>query len=310
VVEERIELELTAGGGTDPIAELRDLIAEHPLRERLRGLLMLALYQAGRQGDALAAYQEARRRLDDELGVEPSAPLQRLHQQILAADPQLAAPPAAEVAPDDETAAGSRRPLPAQLPHRIPDFTGRDAELGRLDALLTADRGDSGTSVVITAITGTAGVGKTALAVHWAHQVSDRFPDGQLYVNLRGFDPGGAATDPAEAEQAAADWTGAWQADQPMPPVLTYWSAPGFVQIYDERRPGQGGTYTFEDTLADLYLACTGGPVTAAAVRRRLDLALPADGIGEVFGEFARRGLMFLDGPHALALALPAVKGR
>ena len=194
VVEERIELELTAGGGTDPIAELRDLIAEHPLRERLRGLLMLALYQAGRQGDALAAYQEARRRLDDELGVEPAAPLQRLHQQILAADPQLAAAPAAEVSAEAGAAAAPQRPLPAQLPHRIPDFTGRDAELGRLDALLAAGRDGTGTSVVITAITGTAGVGKTALAVHWAHQVSERFPDGQLYVNLRGFDPGGAAT--------------------------------------------------------------------------------------------------------------------
>jgi hypothetical protein len=124
------------------------------------------------------------------------------------------------------------------------------------------------------------------------------------------YDLAGGLPDDAYAgvEQAAAGWSGAWLADQP--PVLTYWSAPGFVQIYDERRPGQGGTYTFEDTLADLYLACTGGPVTAAAVRRRLDLALPADGIGEVFGEFARRGLMFLDGPYALALALPAMKGR
>ncbi len=208
VVEERIELELAIGGGTDPIAELRDLVAEHPLRERLRGLLMLALYQAGRQGDALAAYQEARRQLDDELGVEPSAPLQRLHQQILAADPQLAAAPAADVAPDagaGAAAAGPQRPLPAQLPHRIPDFTGRDAELGRLDALLAAGRAGTGTSVVITAITGTAGVGKTALAVHWAHQVSERFPDGQLYVNLRGFDPGGAATDPAEAVRGFLD---------------------------------------------------------------------------------------------------------
>jgi DNA-binding SARP family transcriptional activator/Tfp pilus assembly protein PilF len=205
VVEERIELELTAGGGTDPIAELRDLIAEHPLRERLRGLLMLALYQAGRQGDALAAYTEARRRLDDELGVEPGAPLQRLHQQILAADPQLAAPPAAEGSPEAGTAAGPQRPLPAQLPHRIPDFTGRDAELGRLDALLATSRGETGTSVVITTITGTAGVGKTALAVHWAHQVSERFPDGQLYVNLRGFDPGGAALEPAEAVRGFLD---------------------------------------------------------------------------------------------------------
>jgi DNA-binding SARP family transcriptional activator/Tfp pilus assembly protein PilF len=210
VVEERIELELATGGGTDPVAELRDLIAEHPLRERLRGLLMLALYQAGRQGDALAAYAEARRRLRDELGVEPAAPLQRLQQQILAADPQLTAP-AAEVAPDagDEAgngaAAGPRRPLPAQLPHRIPDFTGRDAELGRLDALLAADSGGTGTSVVITTITGTAGVGKSALAVHWAHQVSERFPDGQLHVNLRGFDPGSVALDPAEAIRGFLD---------------------------------------------------------------------------------------------------------
>ena len=210
VIEERIELELATGGGTDPVAELRDLIAEHPLRERLRGLLMLALYQAGRQGDALAAYAEARRRLRDELGVEPAAPLQRLHQQILAADPRLAAAPAAEFPPDagDGTAAGPRRPLPAQLPHRIPDFTGRDAELGRLDALLAADSGGTGTSVVITAITGTAGVGKTALAVHWAHQVSERFPDGQLHVNLRGFDPGGAALDPAEAIRGFLDALG------------------------------------------------------------------------------------------------------
>jgi ribosomal peptide maturation radical SAM protein 1 len=124
------------------------------------------------------------------------------------------------------------------------------------------------------------------------------------------YDLAGGLPDDAykDVEQAAADWSGAWQADPP--PVLTYWSAPGFVQICDERRPGQGGTYTFEDTLADLYLACAGGPVTATAVRRRLDLALPAEGIGEVFGEFARRGLMFLDGPYALALALPAVKGR
>ena len=203
VIEERIELELATSGGTDPIAELRDLIAEHPLRERLRGLLMLALYQAGRQGDALAAYTEARRQLDDELGVEPSAPLRRLHQQILAADPQLAAAPAAESSPEagTGTGAGPQRPLPAQLPHRIPDFTGRDAELGQLDALLAAD--SRGT--VITAITGTAGVGKTALAVHWAHQVSERFPDGQLYVNLRGFDPGGAALDPAEAVRGFLD---------------------------------------------------------------------------------------------------------
>ena len=97
IVEERIELELAIGDHADPIAELRELVAEHPLRERLRGLLMLALYRAGRQADALTAFRDARRHLREELGVEPGVPLQLLHQQILAADPKLSATAAAEV---------------------------------------------------------------------------------------------------------------------------------------------------------------------------------------------------------------------
>ena len=202
VVEDRIELELAIGDQPDPIAELRDHIAENPLRERLYGLLMLALYRAGRQADALAAFREARRQLHEQLGVEPAAPLQRLHQQILAADPELAAP---EITAEVSVVTSTKRPLPAQLPHPIPDFTGRDAELGRLDALVAGGNRGTGASVVITAITGTAGVGKTALAVHWAHQVSGRFPDGQLYVNLRGFDPTGSAMKPAEAIRGFLD---------------------------------------------------------------------------------------------------------
>jgi DNA-binding SARP family transcriptional activator/Tfp pilus assembly protein PilF len=205
VIEERIELELATDDHADPIAELRDLVAEHPLRERLRGLLMLALYRAGRQADALAAFRDARRHLREELGVEPGAPLQRLHQQILAADPKLSAATAAEATSGAGATTGLQRPLPAQLPHRIPDFTGRDAELGRLDALVARDHGGTGTTVVIAAIAGTAGVGKTALAVHWAHRVSGQYPDGQLYVNLRGFDPTGAAMKPAEAIRGFLD---------------------------------------------------------------------------------------------------------
>jgi hypothetical protein len=108
--------------------------------------------------------------------------------------------------------------------------------------------------------------------------------------------------------RAAADWSNAWQADKP--PVLKYWSAPHYVQIYDERKQGQGGTYTFEGTLADLYLACSNRPTTADAVRRELDLHLPAEAIHELFKEFGKRGLMLLDGQFALALALPAIKAR
>jgi ribosomal peptide maturation radical SAM protein 1 len=112
----------------------------------------------------------------------------------------------------------------------------------------------------------------------------------------------------AAVRSAVAAWSDAWQAATP--PRLTYWHAPHFVQIRDQRHQGQDGTYTFQDTLADLYMACTTRPTTAAAVRRKLDLRLPEDAIQEMFGEFERRGLMFLDGELALALALPAVKSR
>jgi ribosomal peptide maturation radical SAM protein 1 len=107
---------------------------------------------------------------------------------------------------------------------------------------------------------------------------------------------------------AVVNWSDAWQPDKL--PVLKYWRAPHFVQIYDERRQGQGGTYTFEDTLADLYLACSDQPTTAAHVRQELNLSLPVEAIQEVFEEFQKRGLMFLDEQFALALALPAVKAR
>ena len=124
------------------------------------------------------------------------------------------------------------------------------------------------------------------------------------------YDTGAGLPDSAYAgvRAAAAEWSGAWRAGPP--PVLTYWAAPHYVQIYDERQPGAGGTYTFEGTLADLYLACTERPVTAAGVRRELGLQLPAEAVHEVFEEFRQRGLLFLDGELALALALPAVKGR
>jgi ribosomal peptide maturation radical SAM protein 1 len=122
---------------------------------------------------------------------------------------------------------------------------------------------------------------------------------------LDGGLPDSAYTD---VRHAAEHWSGAWRDDRP--PTLKYWSAPHFVQIYDERERGQEGSYTLEDTLADLYLACINRPTTAAAVRRSLDLHLPVEGIQEVFEEFQRLGLMFLDDQFVLALAVPAVTGR
>jgi ribosomal peptide maturation radical SAM protein 1 len=112
----------------------------------------------------------------------------------------------------------------------------------------------------------------------------------------------------APVAQAVLDWTTAWQADRP--PVLKYWSAPHFVQIHDGRQPGREGSYTFEGTVADLYLACGDRPTTARAARDRLGLRLPVEDVEEVFGEFHRRGLMFLDGSLALALALPVATQR
>jgi DNA-binding SARP family transcriptional activator/tetratricopeptide (TPR) repeat protein len=205
IVEDCIELDLATGDRDDVVSELRQLVTDHPFRERLHGLLMLGLYRSGRRADALAAFQQARGILSEELGIDPSAELQRLHQQILTADPALAAAADHRVPVDGGSAAGKRLPPPAQLPHSMPGFSGRDAEISWLNGLLPADRGDTGGTVVITAIAGTAGVGKTALAVHWAHQIRDRFPDGQLYVNLRGFDPAGAAMEPTEAIRAFLD---------------------------------------------------------------------------------------------------------
>jgi DNA-binding SARP family transcriptional activator/tetratricopeptide (TPR) repeat protein len=205
ITEDRIELDLATGDRDDVVSELRQLVTDHPFRERLHGLLMLGLYRSGRRADALAAFQQARGILSEELGIDPSAALQRLHQQILTADPALAAAAEHRVPVDGGSAVGKQLPLPAQLPHSMPGFSGRDAEIGWLNGLLPANGDDPGGTIVITAIAGTAGVGKTALAVHWAHQIRHRFPDGQLYVNLRGFDPAGPAMEPTEAIRAFLD---------------------------------------------------------------------------------------------------------
>jgi DNA-binding SARP family transcriptional activator len=180
----RIEADLHDGRHEQMISELQDLTSRHPLRERFHGQLMLALYRCGRQAEALAAYQRARDALVTELGVEPEPGLRDLHQRILSFDPALAITGQGRIA---ET--GPQPGTPRELPPAVPGFTGRSAELQALTRLLDQPGQQGADTIVVSVIGGTAGVGKTALAVHWAHRVAGRFPDGQLYVNLRGYDP-------------------------------------------------------------------------------------------------------------------------
>lgn len=195
--EWHIEAELHDGRHDQLIPQLRDLTARHPVREHFHGQLMLALYRCGRQAEALAAYQHARRALVDELGIEPGPGLRDLHKRILAGDIELLLPRTPPLS--EGTSASGRAPsVPRQLPATVGHFVGRTAELKSLSELLTQEA-EAGGAVVISAIGGTAGIGKSALAVRWGHQHCDRFPDGQLYVNLRGFDPTGTPLPPADA---------------------------------------------------------------------------------------------------------------
>ncbi|MER5431789.1 BTAD domain-containing putative transcriptional regulator [Streptomyces sp. NPDC002588] len=188
----RITAELDLGGHAEAAAELTGLVAEHPLDERFRELLMLALYRSGRQAAALATYREAQTRLAGELGVDPGPALRSMYERVLRADVGLLAPSApAEAAPVPAPVPAPA--VPAQLPAGLAVFVGRDAELAEVARLPSAR------TVVVSAIAGTAGVGKTTFAVHWARQIADRFPDGQLYLNLRGFDPVGLPVPPENA---------------------------------------------------------------------------------------------------------------
>jgi DNA-binding SARP family transcriptional activator len=162
--------ELACGHANEIIPELVELAARHPMREQLQGLLMTALYQAGRQAEALEVYHRTRGALVEQLGLEPGNELQRLEHAILTGDPMLGAPTTPSI-------------TPAQLPADITDFTGRRDQLATVQHLAAAaDR----SATALVAITGTAGVGKTTLAVHAAHRLRVHYPDGQLFVNLRG----------------------------------------------------------------------------------------------------------------------------
>jgi DNA-binding SARP family transcriptional activator len=202
-IQDRIGAMLGCGLEWEAAAELPGLLARNPLAERLTGMLMIALYRCGQQADALGVFRDVRARLVGELGIEPGPELQLLHQRILAGDPDLSGPPDARLQAvprprGGSAVGGAQRIVARQLPTAPPHLAGRAAELQAL-AALAAGAGTAGGTVAISVISGTAGVGKTALAVYWGHQVAAEFPDGQLYVNLRGFGPAGPPVTPAEA---------------------------------------------------------------------------------------------------------------
>ena len=176
-LQRRIEADLALGRHVELVSELRMLTDRYPLREGLWSQLMTALYRCGRRADALQAFTRARDRLVEELGIEPAAELQQLQRAILTSDPALAVLPV-PVRPETLT-------KPSQLPVDVDDFIGRVALVEHVAALLAADQ-----RVPIVALSGPPGVGKTALAVHATHQLTGRFPDGQLYVNLHGATAG------------------------------------------------------------------------------------------------------------------------
>ena len=198
--EERIAVDLDLGLCAMPLSELNELIGSHPYHENLRAQHMLALYRSGRTGEALEAFRRTRATFAEGLGIEPGPILQELHTAFLHGDaPQVDAlartvsrrAGAGAGAAEAPAMAGSGdarrdRPVPGQLPAAVSGFTGRESALTRLDELLVVQSPTS--SVPVVAVVGPAGVGKTALAVHWAHKNIGRFPDGQLYVNLRGYD--------------------------------------------------------------------------------------------------------------------------
>ncbi|MGW2339387.1 BTAD domain-containing putative transcriptional regulator [Streptomyces sp. NPDC001661] len=193
-----IEARLRLGHHEAVLDELQALSAEHPLREALRGRLMLALYRSGRQADALSAYRDLRARLADDLGIEPGPPVRDLHQRILTGDTSLLLepePPGAEPTGADRTPAEAPARVPRELPHTTAEFLGRAGEVSVLQEIL----GGTGRGhPAIAAIDGTGGVGKSALAIHTAHRLADRFPDGQFYVDLHGATVGLTPLEPGE----------------------------------------------------------------------------------------------------------------
>ncbi|MGP4022080.1 AfsR/SARP family transcriptional regulator [Actinomadura sp. 3N407] len=298
-LEQLFDVMLDAGQDAEIVAELTELAAEYPLRERLVAQQMLALHRRGRTAEALDVYQRVKRQLIDELGIDPGAELQRRQLAILRNDPDVRPPPASpDQAPDtpnvSSTSAGAPLPVvPQQLPPESPLFTGRARELAEL---AEPDADDDAATLTIKVIDGMAGVGKTALAIHTAHRLAHRYPDGQLFLDLHGFTDSVPPVDPADALDRLLRGLGVPDDAIPNHPedrsaLLRTTLAGRRVLIvldnaagYDQVQPLMPGTpgclvlITSRHQLADLYEAA---PVS-------LDVLPPADAVA-LFTRIAER---------------------
>ncbi|CAL9630704.1 Regulatory protein AfsR [Streptomyces sp. enrichment culture] len=231
VREERIRLEMELGRHADLVGELQELASQNPLAQRVIGSLMLALYRSGRHDEALAVFRDTRTRLHRSQGIEPTAELQQLHLRMLEQDHELLrtdeagpgaadhpAPPAPANTPAAFAVSDAPPKSPNCLPRDIPDFVGRSGELRILLADTATGPGSTtgngaSTALPVTVIHGMPGIGKTALAVHAAHQLATVYPDAQFYVDLRGYS-GQQPLDPSDA-LAVLLHTAGWDGELP-----------------------------------------------------------------------------------------------
>jgi DNA-binding SARP family transcriptional activator/tetratricopeptide (TPR) repeat protein len=293
-LEVRMEAELRLGAHQEVLADARRLVQAHPLRERPHALLMRALYRDGRQAEALQAYQQTRAVLIEELGTEPGPELQRLHQQILAADPALSDPALFDAAPSGAAVrpAGDAR---YSLPPDVAFLTGREPELDHLTAAAARTAAADG-PVLVCAIGGMPGIGKTALAVHAAHRLAARFPGGQFFIDLHAHTPGqeplapeavlagllaAAGLDPRYLPGDLAGRAGLWRGKTAGRQILLVLDNAASSAQVAPLLPGAGGLVlvTSRRQLGDL--PGTVGPVLLET--------LPPDAAREMFTELAPR---------------------
>ena len=260
-VEDLMSLRLRAGETSSVIGELRQHLAEHPLRDSLRISLMQALHRSGRQADALAVYDEGRRMLREQLGLDPSPRLRETHATVLRGTADAAPEP---VLPEPHEISSRSPAARSYLPYDTNDFSGRTAELAELLAVIN---GTSPTAVAISAVDGMGGVGKTTLAVHLGHRIAADYPDGHYFIDLHGFTAG---ADPVSSERALD----ALLANSGLPPELVPSTLDGRSALWRSRMAGQRIVLIIDNAVDAAHvrplLPGTAGALVVITSRRKL----------------------------------------